>query len=282
MRRILIDLHMHSVYSDGTDSPAELVAVAEEIGLSAMALTDHDTVAGIKPFFAAARHSEVDAVAGIELSADCDEGTMHILGYFIDPENANLLEKIEKVRAGREYRNMEILKRLNKLGYIVLWSDVQRQAGKDVVGRPHFAEALVERGHVKTKKAAFDLLLAKGRPAYVDRYRFSQQECIEIIHQAGGVAVLAHPNTLNLPGQRLKECIGRLRDLGLDGLETYYSSHRQDQVEKYLGWAAEFGLVATGGTDYHGGHTPDIQMGTGFGQLAVGDEVLENLRAATQ
>ncbi|MCF7864470.1 MAG: PHP domain-containing protein, partial [Kiritimatiellales bacterium] len=190
----MIDLHVHSVYSDGTNTPAELVAMAEEGGLRALALTDHDTVGGISRLLCAAEGAVVEAVPGIELSAECERGTMHILGYFIDHTCEILLKKIDTVQAGREERNVEILKRLNKLGYVLLWSDVEKHAGRDVVGRPHFAEALLERGYVKSKKAAFDLLLAKGRPGYVERYRYTALECIDLIHQAGGVSVLAHPS----------------------------------------------------------------------------------------
>jgi predicted metal-dependent phosphoesterase TrpH len=271
---------MHSVYSDGTCTPPELVAMAEEHGLSAIALTDHDTVAGIPSMLAAAQDSSVEVVAGIELSADCERGTMHILGYLIDHTCEPLLEKMERIRLGREERNMEILKKLNRLGYIVQWSEVKEQAGVDVVGRPHFAEALLKRGHVKTRKAAFDLLLAKGRPAYVDRCRFSARESIDIIHAAGGVAVLAHPATLNLKDEPLENFIRELKDHGLDGIETYYSSHRPEQVVKYQGWADDMGLICTGGTDFHGSATPDITMGIGFGQLHVSDDILDRLKSA--
>ena len=161
----MIDLHTHSIYSDGTNTPAELVEMAVKRGLSALALTDHDTVAGIPHLLSAAKDTEVEAVPGIELSAECARGTMHILGYFIDYTSPALLEKIDRVQEGRHERNLEILKRLNKLGYVLTWSDVENQAGSDVVGRPHFAQALVERGHVRSKKSAFDLLLAKGRRA---------------------------------------------------------------------------------------------------------------------
>jgi len=276
----VIDLHVHSVYSDGTNTPAELLAMAEERGLSAMALTDHDTVGGIFPLQEAAEDSPVEVVPGIELSAECERGTMHILGYFIDPKNPALLEKIAKVREGREARNYEILKRLNKLGYILMWSEVEKQAGKDVVGRPHFAEALVARGHVKSRKSAFELLLAKGRPAYVERYRYTAAECIELIVRAGGVPVLAHPATIFMPDDQLRGLIKGLKGKGLGGLEVYYAEHHPENIAKFSEWANEFDLICTGGTDYHGENTPDLKLGTGFGQLHVPDETLDRLKAA--
>lgn len=275
----MIDLHTHSVYSDGTNLPAELVAMAEKRGLAALALTDHDTVGGIPELLSAANNSPVEAVAGIELSAECESGTMHILGYFIDHASAGLLEKLEMVREGREQRNAGILKKLNKLGYVLLWSDVEKYAGKDVVGRPHFAAALVERGHVKSKKAAFDLLLAKGRKGYVDRYRYTAKECIELIRKAGGIPVLAHPATIYLPDDPLFALVREMKDSGLGGIETYYAENHPENMRKFSGWAQELGLIRTGGTDFHGKNSPDLKLGTGFGQLHVPDEVLEELKA---
>ncbi|MCF7849528.1 MAG: PHP domain-containing protein [Kiritimatiellales bacterium] len=278
----MIDLHTHSYYSDGTDSPDELVALAKLGGLRAVALTDHDSVGGIAEFLAAGENSALETVPGIELSAECESGTMHILGYYFDYTCSTLLEKLERVRQGREDRNYEILKRLNKLGFTMMWSDVEQQAGEDVVGRPHFAAALVERGHVKSKKDAFDMLLAKGRPAYVERYRYSPTACVQLIRQAGGVPVLAHPATVNLPDSGLKDLIRQLQEDGLEGIEAYYSEYRPENIEKYRQWALEMGLIATGGTDYHGRVTPDIKVGRGFGGLAVPDEALEQLQRAHQ
>ena len=276
----MIDLHVHSVYSDGTNTPAELVELAEGRGLTALALTDHDTVGGIGPLLKAAEGSSVEAVPGIELSAECERGTMHILGYFIDHASTLLHDRMQIVRAGRLERNKEILKKLNKLGYVLLWSEVEHFAGEDVVGRPHFAEALVSRGHVKSRKAAFDLLLAKGRPAYVERFRFSPSECIELIRSAGGVSVLAHPATLYLPEEQLKETIRGLKEQGMNGLEVYYAEHQPENIRRFSEWANEFDLICTGGTDYHGKNTPDLKLGSGFGQLRVPDNALVQLKAA--
>ena len=276
----MIDLHTHSAYSDGTDTPAELVAMAEKHGLKALALTDHDTVAGVPELLAAAENTSIEAVTGIELSAEWEQGTMHVLGYFIDHTNPALQEKIERLRKGRDKRNVEILKKLNKLGYRLLWEDIEKQAGRGVVGRPHIAAALVERGRMKSKKAVFDLLLAKGRPGYVDRDRYSAKECIDFIRQAGGVAVLAHPATIHLPDGQLRILIGELKECGLGGIEAYYAEHRPENIRKFTGWAEELGLVCTGGTDFHGMNSPDLKLGRGFGQLRVPDEVLEQLKAA--
>ncbi len=275
----MIDLHTHSIYSDGTHTPTELVAMAGERGLRALALTDHDTVAGIGELLAAGQGAAVETVPGIELSAECGQGTMHILGYYIDPASPALTAMLAKIREGRATRNVEILKKLNRLGYVLRWSDLEKHTGKDVVGRPHFAEVLVERGYVKSRKSAFDLLLAKGRPAYAERYHCSAGECIGFIREAGGVAVLAHPATIHLSDTKLRALVGELAGQGLGGIEAYYAEHRPENRKKFIGWAEELGLLCTGGSDFHGKNSPDLKLGTGFGQLRVPDEVLEQLKA---
>ena len=157
---------------------------------------------------------------------------------------------------------------------------MEEHAGGDVVGRPHFAQALVKKKLVKHKKAAFDLLLAKGRPAYAERYRYTAKECIELIGQAGGISVLAHPATLYMPEDQLKGLVKGLATLGLGGIETYYAEHHPENIKRFKSWAGEMGLICTGGTDYHGANTPDLRLGCGFGQLCVPDEALDHLKAA--
>jgi predicted metal-dependent phosphoesterase TrpH len=276
----MIDLHTHSIYSDGTNTPGELVAMADKGGLAALALTDHDTVGGVPELLEAGASTSVEIVPGIELSAMFDHGTMHILGYFVDHTNPSFLEKVKKIQMGREVRNHEILKKLNKLGYRLLWDDIQKQAGKDVVGRPHIAAALVENGHVKTRKAAFDKLLAKGRPGYASRESYSPEECIRLIHEAGGVSSLAHPATINLSNEQLRTLLAQMKEMGLGGLEVYYGERRPDNMRKFSQWAIELDLIRTGGTDYHGANTPDLRVGTGFGKLRVPDEALAEIKAA--
>ena len=275
----MVDLHTHSVYSDGTNTPEELLTLATACGLRAIALTDHDTVEGIPSFLEAAEKFPVEAVPGIELSAECTSGTMHILGYFFDPFDAQLNQMLEKIKEGRIARNIEILKKLNRRGYVMQWSEVKQYAGSDIVGRPHFAEALLKRGYVKSKKTAFDLLLAKGRPAYAARPHYSSEECIAKIRQAGGVAVLAHPATLHLSGKAFQNQIRQLTEQGLGGIELYYAEYRPETQQMIQNLATELDLVCTGGTDFHGANSPDLKLGTGFGQLHVPDEALDQLKA---
>lgn len=281
----MIDLHVHSTFSDGTLTPAELVAKARALGLRALALTDHDCTGGLREFAAAGAAADAGpgglrftAVPGVEISAEVSPGTMHMLGYHIDPDNGDLEGVLVRIREGRESRNRQILARLAELGMPLEWEEVAAFAGEDVVGRPHFAQALLARGYVSTKQEAFDRYLAKGKPAYMDRLRFSPADSLAAIREAGGVPVLAHPFTLKLEPDALKAAVRELAEAGLAGIEVYYPEHAPDQVRQYRGLAEAFGLVATGGSDYHGANNPDIEMGRGFGSLNVPDDILDALR----
>jgi len=275
----MIDLHSHSIFSDGSLTPEELIEQACAAGLRAVALTDHDTTAGLPRFLKAAEGRTVRAIPGVEISADFSPGTMHMLGYFIRPDDPALEERLVWIREGRDQRNAEILGKLNALGFHIAWDEVARHAGADVVGRPHFAQVLLERGMVKTKDEAFDLYLGKGKAAYAERRRFSTEDSIALIRAAGGVAVLAHPFTLGLDDAALRSLIERLAGQGLGGIEVYYSEHSSGLQQAYSRLAEEFGLVATGGSDFHGALASDIRLGSGFGGLRVPDEVVEKLEA---
>lgn len=275
----MIDLHVHSTFSDGSLTPAQLVQQAVESGLHAVALTDHDTTDGLAPFLAAASTTAVRAVPGVEISVDVQHGTLHLLGYFIQPGTPTLDELLTRIRHGREIRNQQILDKLNRLGFRLSWDEVASFAGEDVVGRPHFALAMIAKGFVKNKDQAFGEYLGKGRRAYVDRLRFPPAESIQAIRSAGGVAVLAHPATLDLQGTPLRTFIESLSQAGLGGMEVYYSEHSPDQFHSYLNLARELGLAITGGSDFHGKLNPDIRMGVGFGGLRIPDELVDALAA---
>ncbi len=279
----MIDLHCHSTYSDGSLTPAELVARAVEAGLTALALTDHDGTGGVGPLREACAAlpptTPLLAIPGVEISAEVERGAMHLLGYFIDCAHGGLQEALTHIRTGREERNRLILGRLHELGFAMTWEEVAANAGEDVVGRPHFAQAMVARGYVNNKQKAFERFLARGKAAYVERFRFAPADAIRLITEAGGVAVLAHPGTLDLSTKRLRQQIGELKKIGLGGIEVYYSTHAPEQEGLFAAVAREWGLVATGGSDFHGSGNPGIKLGRGFGSLHVPDEVVEQLRA---
>jgi 3',5'-nucleoside bisphosphate phosphatase len=276
----MIDLHMHSTFSDGTLTPEELVAAGAAAGLSGMALTDHDTGAGLPRFLAAAAAAKIRGVPGVEISVDSPTGSMHVLGYFIDPDEPRLAAKLAWIREGREDRNREILENLAKLGVPITMEEVAAFAGEDIVARPHFARAMVARGYVRDTQAAFDKFLAKGQPAYAERDRLAPEDAFQAILGARGVPVLAHPQSLKVGPDKLRTVLGGYRDAGLRGIEVLYPRHSQDLRKAYARLAEEFGLVATGGTDFHGAVTPDLRLGTGYGDLAVPDETIDRLEAA--
>ena len=275
----MIDLHCHSTFSDGSLAPEQLIAEAAKIGLVALALTDHDTTAGLPRFLAAAAGGPVRAVPGVELSVDCSSGVMHMLGYWMDLENPELLRQMAWIRDGRAMRNRIMLEKLNALGFAMTWDEVQAFAGEDVVGRPHFAQVMLQKGYAKDKNEAFDKWLGDGKPGYADRPRLTAEVAVALIRQAGGVAVLAHPYSLHVGKDAMASLLIELATAGLAGVECYYSEHSADLTKEYLAMARQANLVPTGGSDFHGEVSPGIHLGVGFGGLCVPDEVLAQLEA---
>ena len=275
----MIDLHCHSTFSDGSLAPEQLIAEAAKIGLAALALTDHDTTAGLPRFLAAAAGGPVRAVPGVELSVDCSSGVMHMLGYWMDLENPELLRQMAWIRDGRAMRNRIMLEKLNALGFAMTWDEVQAFAGEDVVGRPHFAQVMLQKGYAKDKNEAFDKWLGDGKPGYADRPRLTAEVAVALIRQAGGVAVLAHPYSLHVGKDAMASLLIELATAGLAGVECYYSEHSADLTKEYLAMARQANLVPTGGSDFHGEVSPGIHLGVGFGGLCVPDEVLAQLEA---
>lgn len=275
----VIDLHTHTIHSDGSATPSELVAAAAANGGIAIAMTDHDTVGGLAEGREAAAKLGLEFVNGVEISAEFSPGTMHILGYYIDDKDAELLRALEQLRQSREQRNPRIAERLRELGYDISYEEVARLAGNDVVGRPHFARIMVQKGFASGIQDAFDRFLGKGAAAYVEKKRPSPTESIELIHKAGGAAVLAHPYQLKLSPEDVERQVMELSELGLDGIEAIYSRHSAEQREQYSLLAARHGLLITGGSDYHGTYKPDIDVVRGLGDLQVPYGLLDEMRA---
>jgi predicted metal-dependent phosphoesterase TrpH len=278
----MIDLHIHSTNSDGSEPPGRLVDLGRQAGLTAMALTDHDNMGGAEDFLAACRACRMTGIAGVEISVAVDEGygSLHILGYGLNPHHPLVEESLERVLDGRAWRNEQILEKLNGLGLELEWAEVQACAGEDVVGRAHIAQALIDRDYVSSVEEAFDKYLAKGRPAYVDRYRLYPEEGIRMIREAGGVAVIAHPFSWEEDEAKLETGLRELKAFGLAGIEAVYAEYTPGQTVTLLRLAKRLGLLATGGSDYHGLAKPDIALGRGFGALCVPDDYLPPLLAA--
>ena len=276
------DLHAHTTASDGDLTPTELVRLAAEIGLGALGVTDHDTVAGIPEALRAAEEAGIALAPGVEISAEFEPGTMHILGYFVDHADARLLEALEELRGGRDVRNRKVVSRLNELGIEVTIEEWEAEAGEESVGRPQLAKILVDKGYVADRQQAFDTYLAKGAPAYVDRLRMGPEESIALIREAGGLPVLAHPPQLEIDDRELEALVRHLADINLAGIECYYWNHAPGQTAYLLELADRYGLLVTGGSDYHGSSKPDIRLGSGLRDLRVPQAVFERLLEASR
>jgi predicted metal-dependent phosphoesterase TrpH len=244
---VTADLHLHTNFSDGTFTPEELAAEAKQHGLRAIALTDHDTMEGCARTAAACREAGIQFIPASELTAEQDGVELHLLGYFLDSENETLQTQLVKFQEVRQNRILEITERLRNLGVQLQAESVFRLANCRAPGRPHVARAMVQQGYVGSLDEAFERFLKKGKPAWAPKFKMSAVEAIELIHQAGGLAVLAHPGL-----SRADEAIGALIRSGLDGLECFHTKHSTYMTERYLEVAEKHGLAVTGGSDCHG------------------------------
>ena len=275
----MIDLHCHSTCSDGSESPERVVELAGEAGCSAVALTDHDGLAGIEAAAGKARELQIEFVPGCEVSCKVSGGTLHMLCYFAEPGEGPLQDQLETLRADRETRNERLVARLNELGYPISEEDLRNEAGDAVLGRPHFATVLANKGLVPSDQDAFDTSSPRvGRPTS-RRHRIDAPTTIEAARGSAALAVLAHPLSLELEPAELERQIGELAEQGLTGVECWYGRYSDEQREGLLKIAERFDLVATGGSDFHGSYKPDLSVGSGQGDLSVPDSALQNLAA---
>ena len=276
-----VDLHTHSTASDGTRPPAEVVRLAAEAGLTAVALTDHDTTAGVAEALPAAEEAGVELIPGVELSCEWEPGTMHLLALFLPPGPGPLQDRLAGLRAGREERNRAILNRLREMGMDIHEDELRAEAGSGSAGRPHIAALLVRKGCAADIADAFHRFLARGRPAYQGRPRMTPEEAVRLTRESGATAVLAHPHTLGIDGaRRYGDLFERMADWGLGGVECHYGEYEPALRRKMAAAAARFGLAAAGGSDFHGEYRPGVRVGKGRGDLSVPDSVLDDLRAA--
>lgn len=279
----IIDLHIHSTASDGTCTPTEIIKQglkhSKKNGVPVtMALTDHDTISGVQEFLTAAKKypKNIQAFAGVEISSYFEKEEIHVLAYGIDVNDELLLKSLEKYRDMRDQRNVEIIQKLNENGMNISLDDIQPEKEGDSIGRPVIARQLLKMGYVSSVKEAFDRYLAKGQPCYVAMKKPSLEEIMELIHKCGGTAVLAHPVLYKkLSSEQLNELISMLKDMGLKGLEVYYSRNTPEDTAYYESLAKEYGLYSTCGSDYHGTVKPDISLFYGEGDLLAASMVQE-------
>lgn len=273
----MIDLHTHSNASDGTLSPSELVVRAHAAGLTAVALTDHDTTAGLTEAAQTAKTLDFQFVPGVEISAETPRGSLHIVGLFIET-GGELSQRLSHVVDMRNDRNLRLTARLRQLGRPVELHEAAAYSGGQVLGRPHFARAMVAKGYVNTIEEAFVRYLGRHGAAHIPKQRLPRRDAIELIRAAGGVPILAHPNQTQLEGQNLEQLVRELAEIGLAGVETRYSGYTKKQSRRFRKLAQKYDLLESGGSDYHGSIKPGIALGVGPGTLHVPDELLSALQ----
>lgn len=273
-----IDLHTHSLCSDGAQVPADVVRTAAEAGLAAIALSDHDCIDGVQEAMDAGKALGVEVIPAVELSAQSDT-ELHILGYFIDIHNKKLQDMMAYALQVRDERQEEVCRKLNEQGFDITMDELREEANGKVLCRAHFAQIMVRKGYAESVKDAFNRYLSVGCYAYSNRQALTGPEAVSLIHEAGGIAVAAHLHLIKMPDPELKEYLKSLIPYGLDGIEGYYTDYTPDMESRYRAMAEELGLVISGGTDYHGANKPHISIGKGKGELEIPYSVLEGLRA---
>ena len=275
-----IDLHLHTIHSDGSLSPSDVLRRAANASVTALAITDHDITSGIPEAMATGQELGIEVIPGVEISAFDGRSELHILGYCLDWQDPLFNERLATLRASRHRRNPLIIERLRSEGMDVTYEEVRALAGTESVGRPHIAQLLIQKKYVSSAKEAFDRYLAEGKAAYVARELPAPAEAIKWIREAKGVAVLAHPTWVKDTGDGLRRCVTALKEAGLDGIEVHYSTHSKSQTLSYLELAQRLDLLVTGGSDFHGITKPDIEVGYGRGDLKVNPRLLEPLKTA--
>ena len=279
----MIDLHIHSTASDGSFSPSEILNLSLDAGIKAIALTDHDSIDGVREVMKIGVPWPLEFITGVEISCEPpkdfpDNSSLHILGYGFDLENDDMNSILEKLQQARADRNPLIIQKLNDIGFDISIEEAEETSGDGQTGRPHIAQVMVERNFVASFGEAFDKYLGKGKKAYIDKFRTTCKDAIELIHNAGGVSVLAHPGILKDSKKFSVETLVKdLKKFGLNGIEAYYTSHTHKQTTFFIDLAKKQNLIITGGSDFHGSLNQGVNIGTGRGDLVVYDELFTNL-----
>ena len=273
----LIDLHTHSIYSDGSMTPSELVCHAKEEGLCAISLTDHDTIDGVGEALEKGKETGLEVVPGIEFSVKSETET-HILGYYINTKARVLQEVLPEIRRVRKERSLEIEENLKVQGIDVSYEEALKLAPRGLVGRAHFGRVMTEKGYTKSVKEAFDLYLSSGKKGYSSHQYLTDEEAIKVIKESGGAAFVAHLHLIRKPDNELYEYLKKLKTAGLDGIEGYYTEYTDKMQMTYHKMARELSLGFSGGTDFHAKAKPHIAIGKGFGELEIPYSILEEIK----
>lgn len=278
MKEGFIDLHTHSTESDGTFTPEELIFEAKRVGLRAIALTDHDTLSGIPKAKALASSCGIEFISGVELSTSYFGKEVHIVGLFLDEKNALLCQKLEEFQHSREERNQKMVEALQKEGLSITMEDLKKENPDCVITRGNIARYLLNHGEISSMNEAFRKYIGDGCKCYVGRFKITPAEAIAIIKNAGGLSILAHPLLYNLRSKDLKQLVLSLKEAGLDGIEAIYSTYTKGDEEQVKQLAKNYGLLISGGSDFHGDNKPHIQLGTGTGKLYVPYQILDEMK----
>lgn len=277
-----IDLHAHSCKSDGSLTPTELVALAAEKNLAAVALTDHDTTDGIDEFLEAAARENLEAIPGIEFSTDYEGRDVHIVGLYIDYAAPHFLKYLQDFRDSRDLRNRKMCKKLQEHGLDVTYEDMEKEFSGSVITRAHYARYLFQKGYVKSMPEAFDRYVGDRAPCFVPREKVTPSQAVHLIQENGGVSVLAHPILYHMSDARLDGLVKHLAEEGLMAIEAVYSTYHTDEERQIRNLAGKYNLLLSGGSDFHGKAKPGLELGTGYGKLFVPYEFLEKIKQARE
>lgn len=256
-----VDMHIHSIESDGTYTPEEIILRAMKNNVVALAITDHDTVAGVKKGREVAQKFQMEFIEGIEVSCNEEDLEVHVLGYYLNLEDEEFLAELRELEEARDKRNRKIIEKFEKIGIIIDIEELKSFAPGNIISRLHFANYLLEKGIVLSKNEAFDKYLGKHGIAYVPKENFPPERAVKMIKKNGGFVSLAHPKLITLNDEKLNDLIMRLKDCGLDALESQYSSFSKSEKQKYKKLAKKYGLLITGGSDFHGGNREGVDIG---------------------
>ena len=275
-----VDLHVHSNYSDGTCTPKELVELAVKAGLSAFALTDHDTVSGIQEALEAAKDQPVTVIPGVEMSCKYEKENVHILGYYIEHENPEFIEKLQYYQQKREERNIRMIEKMQACGIDITPEKLFAMFPDSIITRAHFADYLIQKGYTTSVTESFEKYVGSGKPCYVPKESITPAQAMACIALGKGVPVLAHPMLYQLHEEKMDMLLTELKALGLVGIETLYSENSLEEEERTRKLAEKYGLFLTGGSDFHGTIKPHIQLGIGKGNLRIPEEFVTHIQNA--
>lgn len=273
-----VDLHTHSACSDGTFTPKELIGYGKKKGLKAIALTDHDTLEGIQEAVYYGEKYEIEVVPGIEISTEYENIELHIVGLFINDGNSEFVSVLENLRKSRENRNIEMVEKLNQIGVNIKYSDVLKHTEGAIATRAHIAREIIAQGYAASSNEVFDKYIGRDKPAYVKRKVLPWQNTIHLILSSGGLPVLAHPLLYKISAGRLEMIVSDLASHGLVGIEAYYPTHSHSEIKYIKNLAQKNKLELSGGSDFHGANKPKLDLGSGYGNLEVPYEILDNLK----